>query len=256
MKITIVQPATMWENKAGNLMKISDMLTGIFGKTDLVVLPEMFSTGFSMNPEQLGEEFKSTTYHWMLKIAKNGNFAICGSFIVKQNDKFFNRWIFVTPENNSSYYDKRHLFAIGKEDKKYTRGTNKNIVNYKGFRINPIICYDLRFPVWVRNKGDYDVLICVANWPENRRETWSTLLKARAIENQCFVIGVNRVGNDEAGFKYAGDSVILDPRGRTICHLDEYKECFETGEISLIDLQNFRTTFPVLHDADDFEIFI
>jgi omega-amidase len=253
MKITIVQPDIIWENKAGNFHKLESLLKKVSRKTDLVVLPEMFTTGFSMQAGKLSETLQAQTYEWMENLAREGDYAICGSYIVNESDKYFNRFVFITPELKSFFYDKRHLFSIGGEDTKYTRGNKRLIVNYKEFRINAIICYDLRFPVWNRNRDDYDLLICVANWPESRREAWNNLLKVRAIENQSYVVGVNRVGED-ADTHYAGESVILDPRGKNIAVVRKHKEGIATGEISLTDLQDFRIKFPVWKDADDFTI--
>ena len=192
------------------------MISPLYNKTDIVVLPEMFNTGFSMNPEKLSESPESETFDWMKNIAEKGNFGICGSYIVKENMKFFNRWIFVSPEKESWHYDKRHLFSMAREDKFFSSGKTRLIFSFRGVRISPFICYDLRFPVWSRNRNDYDLMIIAANWPESRREVWITLLKARAIENQCYVAGANRIGTDGEGIKYCGDSVIINPRGEII----------------------------------------
>ena len=254
MKITLVQPDILWENKPGNLDKLEIMLKDISGKTDLVILPEMFTTGFSMKVRELSEDYGAQTFKWMENLSRKGNCAICGSFIVNLSANYLNRFVFITPDGRSFFYDKRHLFSIGGEDIKFKRGGKRLIIQYKDYRINTIICYDLRFPVWCRNINDYDLLICVANWPDNRREVWNTLLKARAIENQCFVAGVNRVGIDGENIIYAGESVILDPRGKTITSLKEYEEGIVTAEILLSDLQDFRKKFPVWKDADDFII--
>jgi predicted amidohydrolase len=254
MKITIVQPDILWEDRAGNLHKLQTMLKEVSGKTDLVILPEMFSTGFSMQSGELSEAYRAQTYQWMENLSQEGNYAICGSYIVKESDNYLNRFVFIAPDRQNFRYDKRHLFSIGGEDLNFTHGNNRLIINFKDYRINAIICYDLRFPVWIRNRNDYDLLICVANWPESRREVWNTLLKARAIENQCYVVGVNRVGTDNSDDKYAGESMILDPKGRIITAINEYEEGIATGEISLSDLQDFRLKFPVWKDADDFTI--
>jgi len=254
MKITIVQPDILWENKTGNLLKLESMLKEVSGKTDLVILPEMFNTGFSMNAEELFEYKDSDTFVWMQNISREKKFAVCGSYIIKDGTHFYNRFVFVTPDKSSFFYDKRHLFSIGGENTKYQSGKRRKIFKYKGYRINVIICYDLRFPVWSRNRNDYDLLICVANWPDSRRQVWNTLLKARAIENQCYVAGVNRVGNDNTDNHYAGESVILDPRGRIITVVEEYEEGIATGVISLSELNDFRMKFPVWKDADDFTI--
>jgi omega-amidase len=254
MKITIVQPDILWEDKSGNLNKLTAMLKEVSGKTDLVVLPEMFSTGFSMQAPRLAENYQSDTYEWMENLSRNSDYAICGSYIVKESDNYFNRFVFITRDKQNFRYDKRHLFSIGGEDLIFRKGTNRLIFKYKDFRINAIICYDLRFPVWIRNRNDYDLLICVASWPESRREVWATLLKARAIENQCYVVGVSRVGTDNLGDSFAGESMIIDPKGRIITAINEYEEGIATGEISLSELNHFRKKFPVWRDADDFSI--
>jgi omega-amidase len=254
MKITIVQPDIIWENRNANLEKIESLLDPVSGKTNLVILPEMFTTGFSMNTENLAEQFNADTLAWMRRISLERQFAICGSFIVDENHSFFNRFVFVTPDQKTYSYDKRHLFSIGGENDSYKPGKERLIFKYNDVRISAIICYDLRFPVWIRNRNDYDLMICVSNWPESRREVWNTLLKARAIENQCYVAGVNRVGSDNEGNNYSGESVILDPRGRKIADIKEYEEGIATGEISIPDLISFRKNFPVWKDADDFKI--
>jgi len=254
MKITIVQSDPEWENKYRNLKKLDELISSLNGDTDIIVLPEMFTTGFSMNPKDLSEAPFSETYEWMVNHSVKGNFGICGSYIVKQDEHFFNRWIFVSPESNSWHYDKRHLFTMRNENRIYTQGNKRIVFSFRGVRICPNICYDLRFPVWSRNLNDYDLLINSANWPEIRREAWSILLKARAIENQCFVVGVNRVGYDNSGILHMGNSVILDPRGNIITELNENKEGVATGEISLSELNDFRKEFPALQDADNFSI--
>jgi omega-amidase len=254
MKITIVQPDILWENKTGNFHKLESMLNEVSGKTDLVVLPEMFSTGFSMNAGQLSESYDGQTREWMEYLSCKGNYAVCGSFIVGESDHYLNSFVFITPDKKSYRYEKRHLFSIGGENIHFKPGNKRLIINYKEFRLNAIICYDLRFPVWSRNRNDYDILICVANWPDSRREVWNTLLKARAIENQCYVAGANRVGSDNMNVSYTGESVILDPRGRIITEIGNNKEGIATGEISLKELQDFRKKFPVWKDADDFTI--
>jgi len=254
MKITIIQPDIAWEDKKANLNHMQNLLENIPADTHLVILPEMFTTGFSMSTEALAETPFSQTNTWMTSLAGKLNLGICGSLIVKENNSYYNRFFFVSPNDKSAFYDKRHLFSIGGEDKKFIRGNTRAIFQYSGFRINPVICYDLRFPVWTRNRNDYDLLICVANWPESRREVWRTLLKARAIENQCFVAGVNRVGTDPEGNSYAGDSMVINPKGQVIASIPEYQEGIASTEISLQELEDFRAKFPVWKDADDFEI--
>jgi omega-amidase len=254
MKITLIQTHIIWENRSANLSKLEKLLNTVPEGTDLVVLPETFTTGFSMNTEILAEDFKAETLSWMCTMAKTRQFGICGSFIAKAENHCYNRFAFATPGGITHTYDKRHLFSIGGENESFCRGTETKVFSFMDFRIRPLICYDLRFPVWIRNKNDYDLIICVANWPESRRDVWNTLLKARAIENQCYVAGVNRVGDDNTGNKYAGESVILDPRGRIIAGLKENEEGTATAEISLAELTSFRKNFPVWRDADDFTL--
>ncbi len=181
--------------------------------------------------------------------------GMCGSYIVFADNQYFNRWIFVSPGGETWSYDKRHLFSPGGEDKLFTPGKERIVFSFRGMRICPIICYDLRFPVWSRNRNDYDLLINSSNWPESRRDVWITLLRARALENQSYVAGVNRIGVDGEGIKYCGDSMIIGPKGETIGSGRQNKECIVSGDISLPDLADFREKFPVLNDADQFTIY-
>ncbi|MEI6049208.1 MAG: amidohydrolase [Bacteroidota bacterium] len=254
MKISIIQPDLSWEDKSGNFKNLKELILPLYNKTDIVVLPEMFNTGFSMNPEQLCESLKGETFEWMESISRKGNFGLCGSYIVKQDTHFFNRWVFVSPEKECWYYDKRHLFSIAGENKFFSPGNIRLIFSFRGARISPYICYDLRFPVWSRNRNDYDIMINSANWPESRSEVWNTLLRARAIENQCYVAGANRTGTDGNGIKYCGDSMVLDPLGMIISSAKPDEEGSITVEISITELSDFRKKFPVLNDADDFII--
>ncbi len=253
MRITVVQPDIEWENKKGNFATIERLISDIRTETDLVILPEMFNTGFSMNPERLNEPPNAETFEWLNNISQEGDFGICATYIVRDKNKFFNRWILVTPDGESWYYDKRHLFRITNEEQSFTRGKIRQVFTFRGVRICPNICYDLRFPVWSRNRNDYDLLINSANWPTARRDVWHTLLRARAIENQCFVVGSNRIGTDGAGINYSGDSMIIDPKGEVIVSAED-KECSITANISMDELGEFRKKFPVLDDGDDFMI--
>jgi omega-amidase len=254
MKVTIVQPSTVWENKEANLINLEQLLFNHYEMTDLVVLPEMFTTGFSLNAGTLAEQQDGRTKDWLYSLVLRGKFAICGSFIVISGSNYYNRFLFIDTENGSYSYDKRHLFGVAGETKVFTHGNKREIINYCGFRIFPIICYDLRFPVWCRNRGEYDLLICVASWPDVRRDAWKSLLRARAIENQCYVVGVNRTGTDNEGYNYAGDSVIIDPAGKILVQVDDYEQGSATADISLTELQSFRERLPFLKDSDDFEI--
>jgi predicted amidohydrolase len=252
MKISIVQPDTVWEDKSRNFAKIEKSLDMLKG-SDIVILPEMFNTGFTMNTEGVGEPPASETFDWMIHISERGNFGICGSYIVRERGRFFNRWVFVTPEKKSWHYDKRHLFRMGNEEKAFTPGKKRITFRFRGVRILPNVCYDLRFPVWSRNRNDYDLLINSACWPAARHSVWITLLKARAIENQCFVAGATRIGTDGNGVNHRGDSMIVSPYGEILASAGT-EETIISSEISLTELSSFRKKFPVLKDADDFSI--
>ena len=254
MKISVIQPDLAWEDKSRNFRNLGELISPLFNKTDIVILPEMFNTGFSMNPEQLSESPGGETFDWMKSIAEKGNFGLCGSYIVKEEMKFFNRWLFVSPGKEYRYYDKRHLFSIGGEDKLFSAGKSGLTFNFKGVKISPYICYDLRFPVWSRNRNESDLIIYAANWPENRRSVWNTLIKARAIENQCYVAGSNRIGTDGTGIKYCGESMIINPMGEIMVSASPDEECSISAEVSLTELSDFRKKFPVINDADDFTI--
>lgn len=220
---------------------------------DLYVLPEMFSTGFCTSPEGVAEPEPCDSLKWMKDSAEMFSAAIAGSVAVEENGRFFNRFYFVTPDGNAVYYDKRHLFTYGGEHLKFTAGKERKIVEYKGVRILLQVCYDLRFPVWSRNRGDYDMVLYVASWPETRADAWRQLLKARAIENQCFVAGVNRIGTDPSN-SYCGGTMLIDPYGKVIAECADGMESVAVAEISMEELAAFRQKFPVLDDADDFEL--
>jgi predicted amidohydrolase len=254
MNITVIQPDTVWEDKTSNFQNLSGLLSPLFNKTDIVIFPEMFNTGFSMDPKQLSESPNGETFMWMKSIAEKGNFGLCGSYIVKENTNYFNRWVFVSPENECWYYDKRHLFSMGGEDKLFSAGKSRLTFTFREIGISPYICYDLRFPVWSRNRDKSELIIYSANWPESRQSVWNTLLKARAIENQCYVAGANRTGTDGAGIRYCGESMIINPCGEIISSARNYRECSISAEISVAELHGFRKKFPVLNDSDDFTI--
>jgi omega-amidase len=254
MKISLIQSDIVWEDKSGNFQNLSELISPLFNITDIVVLPEMFNTGFSINPEALSETPDGITSLWMKDIAEKGNFGICGSFIVKEGTNFYNRWVFVAPDGEMWHYDKRHLFSLGGEDLLFSTGKNRLTFSFRGVRITPYICYDLRFPVWNRNKDKSDLIIYAANWPEARRNNWITLLQARAIENQCYVAGSNRTGTDGAGIRYSGDSMIINPRGEILVSAGSDKDSSVSSEISMTELSEFRKKFPVLKDADDFTL--
>jgi len=253
MKVTIIQSNLIWEDIEGNLKQFSEKIYSIQEETDLIVLPEMFATGFSMKPE-IFANFEQIQIEWLAKHAKRKNAVITGSIITKKNEKYFNTLIWMQPNGKVSVYNKKHLFSFAGEDKFYSPGNEVLISKINNWKLKPLICYDLRFPVWSRNKKDYDVLIYVANWPEIRNDVWKILLKARAIENQCFVIGVNRIGNDGNNIYHSGDSAIVDPKGNIISKTKAHKESVETVSLNLDELNNFRKKFPVSNDADKFEI--
>lgn len=266
LKITIIQSNLHWENKEGNLKMFSERIASVSVETDLIVLPEMFTTGFSMRPEKFAEPVNGPTVSWMQQHAKSKNCVITGSFICEDNGNYFNRLVWMKPDGSFSHYDKRHLFSMGDENNHYASGNKKIIEEIKGWKICPLICYDLRFPVWSRNKvqhskfkssfssNAYDLLIYVANWPERRAHPWKTLLLARAIENQCYVVGVNRIGMDGNEIYHSGDSAVINAKGEMISKIKPEEESVETITLKYSDLQSFRKQFPVLKDADDFVI--
>ena len=256
LRISIIQFNIAWKEVENNLKHCESLICSLQGKTDLVVLPEMFATGFSVDAVHLAETNTSNTIQQVSRWAREFKFAVCGSFLAKDySGAIFNRGFFITPESDSYFYDKRHLFRMGKENDFLTIGNKTVIIPYNGWNIRMIICYDLRFPVWIRNKeNEYDLLICVANWPENRASVWETLLKARALENQCYVCGVNRIGTDKNKISYKGDSILIDYKGNTILEATPHKETTLTGSINKNVLDEFREKFPVWMDADSFEI--
>lgn len=253
LTISIIQTSLFWENTVANLAMFEEKIEAI-GQTDLIVLPEMFSTGFTMQPEKVAEPMNFTTFKWMKMMAKKTGAIIIGSCVIKENDNYYNRLIWMQPDGNFDCYDKKHLFRMGGEDSIYKAGTSKIIKELKGFKICPLICYDLRFPVWARNINlEYDVLIYVANWPAVRRNVWNTLLQARAIENQCYVVGTNIVGTDGNGLNYCGDSVIVDFKG-TPLETKYNEEAIITQTIDKTALDDFRAKFPAYLDADSFTL--
>lgn len=255
LAVTIIQPQMAWEDKAANLAHYKALIEGIKGVKEIVVLPEMFSTGFSMSPERLAEAMDGTTVQWMKDIARKHRIILTGSVIIEEEGAYYNRLIWMQPDGRYYKYDKRHLFGYAKEDEHYTGGDRKLIVQVKGWKICPLVCYDLRFPVWARyaHGAEYDVLLYVANWPERRRLAWKTLLQARAIENQCFTIGVNRVGEDGNGIAYSGDSSIFDPLGECLLQVS-HEEKVQTIMLDKDVLDHARSHFPFLKDADRFII--
>lgn len=254
LKITVIQSDLTWENAPENRKNFELKINGIKSHTDIIVLPEMFTTGFAMRPEHLAETMDGKSVRWMEKTAKAKNSAICGSIIIKEDEQYYNRFLFVTPSGEVHQYNKRHLFSLAGEHEHYQNDNKQVIIKYKGWRIRPLICYDLRFPVWSRNTSNYDLLLYVANWPKLRITAWNTLLKARAIENMSYVIGVNRVGTDANGHAYNGNSIVLDELGNEITPLAENNEIVITTALSKEQLLASRNKFNFLNDQDAFEI--
>ncbi len=254
LSVTIIQTDLVWENPSANLNKIETLIQSIENETDIIVLPEMFTTGFSMNPKSLFEKPEGRTLDWLKKTAEHKSGAIIGSIIIKENEQFYNRLFFVKPDGSYHTYDKKHLFTLAGEHENYTAGRERLIVDYKGWKICPLICYDLRFPVWARYQDDYDLLIYVANWPERRIKAWDTLLQARAIENMCYCIGVNRVGTDGNNYPYVGHSAIYDVLGEHISTFDYDKAFVETQRLSFDKLNSIREKLGFLDDRDSFTV--
>jgi predicted amidohydrolase len=290
LSLSIIQTDLHWEDKAANLAMLEQKISGLEEKTEIVVLPEMFSTGFSMQPELLAETMEGETVQWMKKLAGKKKIILAGSVIIQEEGHYYNRLIWMLPNGQYGVYDKRHRFAFAGEDEHYTAGTKRFITSVKGWKIQPLVCYDLRFPVWARQsstptpsphpdsyreeKGaipspspptplhfvergetvpEYDVLIYVANWPEKRIHAWKTLLQARAIENQCYVVGVNRTGDDGAGIHYSGESMIVDPMGEVLYTKKDEEDVF-TIILDKGQLNGIRERLPFLKDADGFVI--
>jgi len=253
MKIAIVQSELIWENASANRERLEEKIQSINGRVDLVMLPEMFTTGFTMHPNEIAEPMNGETVTWMINLAGKNQFAICGSVIITENDKFYNRLLFVYPSGDIEHYDKRHLFTLAGEDKVYTSGKDRLIVDYKGFRICPMVCYDLRFPVFSRNTVDYDILIYVANWPQPRIAAWDALLKARAIENMCYVVGVNRIGWDNNNHQYIGHSQALDCLGNYLIEPNESDGVY-VCELDKNSMLVTRQKLGFLNDRDIFTV--
>lgn len=263
LSITTIQTKLFWEDKQANLSMLEEKIMGIKEKTNIVVLPEMFSTGFSMKPEFLAETMDGETVAWMRGIAKAKGIILTGSVIIEEEGNYFNRLIWMLPNGQYGVYDKRHCFSLAGEDQHYTEGNKRLVSSVGGWKINLNICYDLRFPVWTRQTifkdsetepaPEFDVLINVANWPERRSHAWKTLLQARAIENQCYVVGVNRVGDDGNGIYHSGDSMVVDPLGQTLYHKSN-DEDIHTIVLDKTMVEETRAQFPFWKDADGFII--
>jgi omega-amidase len=254
LSITIIQSHLQWENPIANRLNFSKKIQGISENTDLVILPEMFTTGFSMQATALAEEPHGETLNWMISEAKKHTVAITGSIIVREKERFYNRLYFVFPNGDFKHYDKRHTFTLAGEHLTYTAGKEQLIIDYMGWRIFPLVCYDLRFPVWARNTQEYDLVFYVANWPVKRIAAWDVLLKARAIENMAYCVGVNRVGLDGKGHEYSGHSAVFDVLGKQISTRDFEKEFVETVSLSKEYLNSQRQKLQFLKDRDSFTL--
>ncbi len=253
LKVSIVQYDIAWQNPAKNLKKIDSLLLSV-DRTDLIVLPEMFTTGFTMDVTFQAEKMDGSTIDWMRKVADKKGATVLGSLIIQTESGFYNRLIWMRPDGKMSHYDKRHLFRMAGEDEQFSEGDLKIYPIIKGWRICPLICYDLRFPVWSRNQNDYDALIYIANWPAARDSAWEILCKARAIENLSPVIAVNRIGRDGKGIDYVGNSAVYNAKGETVADFDKPIEGVRTATLKYSELKAFRTKFPTYLDADSFSI--
>lgn len=261
LRVTPVQTNLHWHDPEANRQALAIKMAELAGQTDIIVLPEMFTSGFTLIPERDG--VNTDTIDWLLEQSSLLGAAITGSIAYQlesghlgaqplEKPPFVNRLLFARPDGKLEYYDKVHLFRMGDEHKRYNSGNQRKIIQYKQWRLLLTVCYDLRFPVFCRNQDDYDLMICVANWPESRRDHWRTLLKARAIENQAYVVGVNRVGTDGNGLSYSGDSMVLDCRGEAL--IDQPGEWLDTAELSYDLMEKYRSKFPVWQDADVFSL--
>ena len=249
-----IQADLFWENPKKNLTFFEEKINSLPENTDLIVLPEMFTTGFTMNPEKVAEKMDGISVSWMLKIAAEKQIAITGSLVISDGANYYNRLIFVHPSGKIETYNKRHSFTLAGEHKVYTSGKEKLIVTYKGWRICPLICYDLRFPVWARNTENYDLLIFMANWPITRIKAWETLLKARAIENMSYVVGVNRTGKDANNYEYSGNSLAIDYLGEELSSLAKNEVGIISAIINKKNQAKVREALGFLNDMDSFHI--
>jgi len=254
LRIALIQADLVWENPTQNCKNLTLKIENILEDVDIIILPEMFSTGFTMNAELVAETMQGNTVAWMKEIALKTNAAIVGSLIITEGNKYYNRLLFVQPTGEIITYNKRHTFTLVGEEKTFTSGNEKVIINYNGWKLCPLICYDLRFPVWARNTENYDVLIYVANWPEPRISAWDTLLKARAIENMCYCVGVNRVGVDGVNSVYSGHSAVYDVLGNPVSSMVANKEEVQVVILEKRHISAYRNRFKFLNDSDDFMV--
>lgn len=255
LQLTLVQANLVWENKEANRRQLDDLVAAIDKPNEVIVFPEMFTTGFSMRPELFAEHAGNETLAWLTQLSANKNMVICGSLMFAENGAYYNRFIWMQPKGSYMHYDKSHLFSIGEENIHYKFGGHKSIIQHNGWRIMPVVCYDLRFPVWLRRTAneDYDLMLVVANWPDRRIEHWKALLIARAIENQCYVVAVNRVGVDGNGVNHPGDSMVISPKGEVVLHLKEHALATPVT-LDLQEVLAWREAFPAWKDADVFSL--
>lgn len=254
LNLCLIQTDLHWENPVANRAMLEEKIFALPETTDLIVLPEMFTTGFTMNAQAVAEPMNLTTFKWLKQMSAQTGAVVTGSYVVQEGGRYYNRLIWMQPDGSFDHYDKRHLFRMAEEDKTYTAGTRRLVKEWKGWRICPLICYDLRFPVWSRNINlEYDLLLYVANWPAARRNPWNTLLQARAIENLSYVAGVNRVGHDGKGIPYSGDSAVIDFKGEVMYRQTDEEAIYQQS-LSLDELKAFRQKFPANLDADAFTL--
>lgn len=259
LKLTFIQAELTWEDVEKNIESFTRKVDNISEKTDVIILPEMFNTGFSINPEGIAEKPGGKTFTWMQQKANEKNAALAGSVLTEQNGNYYNRFYWVNPDGTHQHYDKKHLFRLGKEWQVFTAGTQKTIINFKGWKILPLVCYDLRFPVWSKNRltdgnFEYDLAIYVANWPVPRVYAWKQLLIARAIENLAYVVGVNRVGKAAGNIDHSGESMLVDALGHIVAKAEPHKEKTVTANISKANLEATRKQLPFAMDWDDFKV--
>jgi predicted amidohydrolase len=253
LNITLIQSPLAWQDPAANRLHFTGLISRLSGRTDLIILPEMFATGFTMAPEMNAESMDGDSVGWMRSTARDRGVTLCGSLVIAADGHFYNRLIWMPPDGVVGWYDKRHLFRMAGEDRHYTAGTERHIFSLGGWRICPLVCYDLRFPVWSRGADAFDLQIFVANWPAARGTAWRALLPARAVENQCYVAGVNRIGVDGNGVRYAGDSLAAGPLGDLLADLGDREDSI-TVKLDAEALNRYREKFPAWRDADRFEL--
>ncbi|WP_299102311.1 amidohydrolase [uncultured Winogradskyella sp.] len=254
LKVALIQTELVWENPSENRRMLNDKINAVSQDADLIVLPEMFTSGFTMNPEAVAETMEGKTIVWLKEKAKEHQAAIMGSLVIAENTNYYNRLVCVEPSGKITSYNKRHTFTLAGEHKVYTAGTERVVFDYKGWEICPLVCYDLRFPVWARNTEDYDLLIYVANWPKIRIDAWDALLKARAIENMTYCIGVNRVGLDGNNYQYSGHSAAYDILGKRLSNLSHNEDTIEIVTLEKAAIKKYREKLNFLNDRDDFSL--